>query len=164
MLTGKSIFDKGIVTNADEKNIQQVGVDLRVKKIFNLDTSIGIIPKEGKTQIPGISYESRFDGNDIGTYHLSPGYYEVVFEEGCNVPSNVAVKPFTRSSLIRCGVMCDSGVFDPGFKTDNMGCFITVLREIYIEKGARLAQLLAFECDEVANLYDGQFQSDKQRK
>ena len=96
MLTGKSIFDRGIVTNADEKNIQQVGVDLRVKKIFNLDTSIGIIPKEGKTQIPKILYEARFDGNDFGTYHLSPGYYEVVFEEGCDVPSNVAVKPFTR--------------------------------------------------------------------
>ena len=78
-LTGKQIVNKGIIYNADEKGIQQQGVDVRVKKISRVPTGLkngvnvfsdiflgkseldivkdmfegtGLIPASGKTSIP----------------------------------------------------------------------------------------------------------------
>ena len=68
-----------------------------------------------------------------------------------------------RSSLVRCGAIVHSGQFDAGFKTDAMGCFLQVIRPLHIEEGARIAQAIVFESNDVENLYDGQWQGDKQR-
>ena len=54
------------------------------------------------------------------------GVYEVVFEQGCNFPNNVAGNIIHRSSVLRSGNLLLSAEFDPGFKTDNIGSFITV--------------------------------------
>ena len=72
----------------------------------------------------------------------------------------------TRSSLVRCGADVRSGQFDGGFKTKAMGAFLKVELPIEIEVGARVAQMIVNETYEVANedLYDGQWQGDKQRK
>jgi deoxycytidine triphosphate deaminase len=53
-------------------------------------------------------------------------------------------------------------VFDPGFKTSNMGTIMLVTETIFIEEEARVAQIYFHKCDS-AELYDGQFQDDKQR-
>lgn len=164
MLTGKEIFNNGIVTNALTENIQQVGVDLRVKKICKVSNdTAGIIPVVGRTTIPTTYIEATCAADNPNMYKLEPGYYEVTFIEGCKVPYNAAVKPMTRSSLVRCGVQAYSGVFDPGFTTENLGCFISVSQDVYIERGARLVQLVAFSCNDVDNPYNGQFQNDSQR-
>lgn len=150
--TGKQI--KKFISNYDEKNVTQHGVDLRVKEILWESSGVGIIQNEMKTIIP--ERKPRVLKNNM--YELPRGYYEVIFEEGCDIPSNMAMKPIGRSSLVRCGVTFDSGLYDAGFKTKNMGGFITVHSPIIIEKGARLAQIVGWECDDVENLYNGQYQ------
>ena len=162
-LTGAQIFERGIISNSVVAGLQQQGIDLRVKEIrFVNEKSTGYIPEIGKTQIPPTHEIKLYDDK---TYVLKPGYYEIEFEEGCNIPLDCTLHIKTRSSLVRSGVICHSGQFDGGFHTDNMGCFLHVILPISIDKGARVAQALVFESYPVqeANKYDGQWQGDKQR-
>ena len=160
-LTGRQIVDRGIVIGACEAGVQQQGVDVRLKEVWKVyDNKVGFVPKEGKTVPPG-SYILAWDE----VYELTPGYYEVEFEEGCDIPSDTAMYFKTRSSLVRCGAEILSGQFDGGFHTDNMGAFLKVNIPIRIEKGARVAQMIVNETYKVndEDLYDGQWQGDKQR-
>jgi dUTP pyrophosphatase len=162
-LTGAQIVERKIVTGVVVAGLQQQGVDLRVKNIRKVnDKSSGYVPEAGKTQIPLTEEVSLYDDK---TYVLKPGYYEIEFEEGCNIPIDTTLHIKTRSSLVRCGAQCYSGQFDGGFHTDNMGCFLHVILPISIDKGARVAQALVFESYPVneKQKYDGQWQGDKQR-
>ena len=162
-LTGAEIVERKIITGAVVAGMQQQGIDLRVKNIREVDEKAGgYIPEIGKSIIPVTFPINLYDDK---TYVLKPGYYEVEFEEGCNIPRNATLHIKTRSSLVRCGAHCYSGQFDGGFNTNNMGCFLHVILPISIDKGARIAQALVFESNPVsdAQLYNGQWQGDKQR-
>lgn len=167
-LTGKQIVESGIITNYCEEGVQQQGIDVRLKNIYMLEevtrTSIGMVPAEGKTIIP----KTRDIADDFwvdNMVRLQPGYYEVEFEEACNIPNNMVLNYKTRSSLVRCGAIIHSGQFDAGFNTNNMGAFLHVIRPIILEKRARLAQAVVTESYPVndENLYNGQWQNDNQR-
>lgn len=168
-LTGKQIIENGIIINARDRNAQtqQQGVDVRISQLFQLD-GIGVIPLDGKMTVLPRKKEitphcSQIDGRWVDDWIIEPGYYEVVLEEGCKIPDNVTLHFKTRSSLVRCGAIIHSGQFDAGFETEKMGCFLQVLRKIIIYKGSRIAQAICFTSDDVDNLYDGQFQNDRQR-
>lgn len=166
VLTGKSIVSKGIVGNVSSNSIQQQGVDLRVSRIFKVDSG-GVIPAAGKTILP--TRTEIFPETDWASetllYNLSPGYYEVELMESCNIPNNAVLWIKGRSSVVRCGGRIDSGQFDGGFKTDNMGCYLEVINFLTIEPSARIAQAVVFESEPVddEHLYNGQYQNDKQR-
>lgn len=159
--TGKQIVENNIITNTIKECIQSQGVDLRVKKISILNDEIGLIPKTGKTIIPK-STEIEPCNN---IYTLTPGYYEVEFEEGCNIPENTTIRLHSRSSLIRCCCEVRAGQFDAGFYTNNIGCYLKVEQPVMIEKGARITQCIVNESYNVStcDLYNGQWQNDKQR-
>ncbi len=159
MLTSRQLIEEGIITNVPEECIAQVGIDLQVKYFAKIVGS-GFIPKVGKTQLP--QYEKLEWGED-NTITLQPGSYEVVFEQGCNFPDNVAGSIIHRSSVLRSGNLLISAEFDPGFQTTNIGSFMTVITPIKIEKGARLGQMICHRTEIPADKYDGQWQNDKQR-
>lgn len=166
-LTGRQIVGNGIITGVCEEGIQQQGVDVRVidiKRVETLDDMIvGYIPAHGKTYLP-LQKDVELCQNGL-FWELIPGYYEVTFEEGCKIPANCAMQFKSRSSLVRCGAEIRSGQFDGGFETDKMGAFLKVEVPIRIEKGARVAQAIVTETYTVdeKDLYDGQWQGDKQR-
>lgn len=170
-LTGKQIIDYGILTNVDmEKAVQQQGVDVRVARIGKVRDGdicsttypVGMIPAKGKTILPHTQWLD-LEHAECGML-LNPGYYEIEFMEGCDIPVNCAMYFKTRSSVVRCGAEVRSGQFDAGFKTEKMGAYLKVELPIGIEYGARLAQVIINESLPVDNVYDGQFQGDKQRK
>lgn len=166
-LTGVEIIEREVLTGVDLENaVQQQGVDIRLDKVNRLVTS-GKIPVEGKTKLPIYEPVKAFtenDGSEI--YHLGPGYYEVIFIEGCKIPDDLVLNNIkSRSSLVRCGAHIQCGQFDANFSTDHMGCFLKVEIPIAIERGARIAQVQVFETRKVdkEHLYNGQWQNDKQR-
>lgn len=169
-LTGKEIVQEGIITNYDEKNaVQQQGLDVRLMKV-NKFKGNGFIPAIGKTQLP--KYEEILpevhtdaDGEEHNIWYLPQGYYEVQMIEGCKTPINRVFDLKSRSSLVRCGAQIVCGQFDGGFNTDHIGCFLRVDNPegIFIELGARVAQVRIHQSSDVDNPYDGQFQNDKQR-
>lgn len=171
MLTAKEILDLNILILTETKGAPaQVGYDLSVKEIRKLSFSIqnpGVVYKDStknKTRLPtGISLDlislpaGRF-------YSISPGVYELVFWEGCNLPLNCTGKIRQRSSLLRNGAVISSSIFDPGFSTKNIGTImITSLPFFYIEEDSRLAQFYVQTNTPVEQGYDGQFQGDRQR-
>ena len=164
-LTGKEIIANNIISNYVEAGVQQQGIDVRIKNVSLVGPEIGFVPAEGKTLIPEYIQLSPVLDNTMNceVFWLDPGYYEIELMEGCEIPSNATLHFKTRSSLVRCGAMVHSGQFDAGFKTNNMGCFLLTTRPIKIEVGARIAQALVFTSSDVENLYDGQWQNDKQR-
>lgn len=135
-----------------------------VKDMFE---GTGLIPSSGKTSIPKTMEVTPIPNPDSGTetWYLHEGYYEVEFMEGCKIPANCAMYFKTRSSLVRCGADIRSGQFDGGFETERMGAFLKVELPIRIDVGARVAQAIVTETYPVdaENLYDGQWQNDKQR-
>ncbi len=169
-LTGKEIISEGIVKDYTEKGIQQQGVDLRVDRVFKLD-GIGAVTIEHGTVLPRtvemepLRYtgQGKFNGAIYG-WMLSPGVYDIELLEGITIPSNRIGYLKTRSSLVRQGALVESGMFDAGFETDKAGGMLYVYRNIILEKGSRVCQLIVDESREVENTYNGQFQGDKQRK
>lgn len=158
-LTGNQIIERGIIGFYAPNAIQQQGVDVRVKNIKTL-TGIGEVPAEGKTVLPTYT-DAAIDGN---RWILPPGYYEIELLESIAIPNNAALTFKTRSSLVRCGAIVESGQFDAGFHTPSGGCFLIVHRPIIIERNARIAQAIVHETAPVTNTYNGQYQGDKQRQ
>ena len=160
MLNAKEILEEGLIVldNAKGKPAQ-VGYDLSIKTITKLRGG-GKILKD-KTIVNQLE-SVGFNDSDNGWW-LSPGTYDVMCNEGCNIPANRTAMVRQRSSLLRNGAIIASSIFDPGFKTENIGTVMIVTERIFIEKDARIAQMYFHENNE-GELYDGQFQNDKQRK
>lgn len=167
-LTGKQLVDQGIITKADKECIQQHGVDLRLIRVSKM-LGVGQVPNDfGKTKL--VEYEEvpiiyiKFKEAEHEGWHLEPGAYNIEFSQGCVIPSDKMCLIRQRSSMLRNGTTLHSSVFDAGFKTDNIGTVMIVHHPIEIAYGARIAQIYAHNSNKVENLYNGQWQGDKQRE
>ena len=160
MLNAKEIEKENLIVldNAMGK-FAQVGYDLSIKSISKLKGG-GKVLKD-KTVVNDLE-EVLYNGFDNGWW-LDPGTYDVTCNEGCDIAANRTAMVRQRSSLLRNGAIIASSIFDPGFKTSNIGTVMIVTERIFIEKNARIAQMYFHENNE-GELYDGQFQNDKQRK
>jgi len=162
MLNAKELVARGIITGPiTQDNIAQHGIDLNVIQISRISDSEGFIPAKGKTRIP--TYQEVPFVVDAPFWFLEPGMYDVMFAQGCDIPSDQMLLIRQRSSLLRCGAFICSNVYDAGFKTSNLGTMITVMHPITIEYNARIAQIYNHQATPVDNLYDGQWQNDSQR-
>lgn len=172
MLSAKQIISEGLLKlEYTQGKPAQVGYDLSLKTVQKIGNRIGYnIFAEGKigkvlrdrtelttyTPIETI----RLDGAEGWLLH--DGVYDVTFWEGCKLPGNRVAFIKQRSSLYRNGIVINSPVFDPGFETEFMGTLMYVHEPTFIEKDARVAQIYFHECED-ADLYNGQWQNDKQR-
>jgi deoxycytidine triphosphate deaminase len=174
MLNAKQIVDEGLLLLENTKGKPaQVGYDLSLKSVqkignkingpYNVNSSskIGKILKD-KTELTTYTPIESINLDGARGWLLYDGVYDITFNEGCNIPDNRVAFIKQRSSLYRNGAIINSPVFDPGFKTENMGTLLYVYETIFIEQDARVAQIYFHEC-ESAEMYDGQWQNDKQR-
>lgn len=173
MLNAQRILDEGLLKLDESKGkVAQVGYDLTLKAVNKIGNRIGYntfresgrIGKVLKNQTVLTDYNFvnpiKLDGEE--GWLLYEGVYDITFWEGCKLPENRVAFIKQRSSLYRNGTIINSPVFDPGFETDNMGTLMYVHEPIFIEKDARVAQIYFHECNG-AELYNGQWQGDKQR-
>ena len=139
----------------------QVGFDLTLKEVKKIKG--GIVLKEST----GLSdYEPvmpTLTSNEKFLFELQPGTYSLTFEQGIKLDANHTAFIRHRSSVLRCGGIITSGVYDPGFEVDEMGGVLVATQPIDIELGARVAQVIIFE-NTTAKLYNGQWQKDKDVK
>lgn len=162
MLNGKELDQNGIITGHLRENLTQHGCDLRVKRA-SVVKGQGFIPVKGKTMLP--SYEELKPYEDINgnmVWHFEPGYYIIDFIEGCKIPKDKMGMMVQRSSLARCGAWIHSSIFDAGFRTESMCCFMEVFHHLTVEVNARVAQFYCYDCSEVneKDLYNGQYQGN----
>jgi deoxycytidine triphosphate deaminase len=172
MLNAKQIVDEGLLLlEHTQGKPAQVGYDLSLKavqkvgtrigyNIFN-DNAIGKVLKD-KTILTKYTPKSTIMLDGVEGWLLHEGVYDITFNEGCKIPENRVAFIKQRSSLYRNGAIINSPVFDPGFETEFMGTLLYVHEPLFIEKDARVAQIYFHECNG-AELYNGQWQNDKQR-
>jgi deoxycytidine triphosphate deaminase len=160
MLNAKEIEKEYLIVLDNAKGkFAQVGYDLSVKSISKLKGGGKVL--KSKTIVNDLE-EATFNEWDNGWW-LEPGTYDITMNEGCDIPPTRTAMVRQRSSLLRNGAIIASSIFDPGFYTDNIGTVMIVTTTIFIEKDARVAQMYFHENNE-GDVYDGQFQNDKQRK
>ena len=139
----------------------QVGYDLTLKEIKQINGGIVLADKtvveDYTTLMPTVLHSDKL------IYKLEPGTYSLTFEQGCKLDTKHTAFIRHRSSILRCGGIITSGVYDPGFEVDEMGAVLIATKSIIIEKGARVAQIIMLENQE-SEAYDGQFQGNKDIK
>ena len=172
MLNSKQIITEGLLKldNTHGKPAQ-VGFDLSLKAVNKIgnrigyntfgDGQIGKVLKD-KTELTTYTSINTIMLDGVEGWLLHEGVYDITFNEGCKIPENRVAFIKQRSSLYRNGAIINSPVFDPGFETEFMGTLLYVHEPLFIEKDARVAQIYFHECNG-AELYNGQWQNDKQR-
>jgi deoxycytidine triphosphate deaminase len=172
MLNAKQIIDEGLLLlEHTQGKPSQVGYDLSLKAVnkigtrigYNLfnETAVGKVLKD-KTILTKYTFKDTIMLDGVEGWLLHDGVYDITFNEGCKIPDNRVAFIKQRSSLYRNGATINSPVFDPGFETEFMGTLLYVHEPIFIEVNARVAQIYFHECNG-AELYNGQWQNDKQR-
>tara|TARA_R110001606_G_C15062297_1_gene614916 strand:- start:13 stop:492 length:480 start_codon:yes stop_codon:yes gene_type:complete len=159
MLLNANQVEDLLTTNGKGKKAQ-VGYDLTVKEIKQVNG--GVVTKDNTTIFPYSDVAaSLVDGRYI--YNLEPGTYSLTFEQGCKLDNKHTAFIRHRSSILRAGGIITSGVYDPGFEVDEMGGMLIATKNLAIEVGARVAQIVMMENND-AELYNGQFQKEKDVK
>lgn len=171
MLNAQQILNKGLLKLEHSKGKPaQIGYDLSLKAVNKIgykgtpDSKIGKV-LANKTELATYAPIETRNVDGINGWLLYEGVYDITFYEGCTIPNNYVGLIRQRSSMLRNGTVLHSSVFDPGFETEFMGTVMVVNETIFIEEGARVAQIYFHECEPVEdeNLYNGQWQGDIQR-
>ena len=164
MLLNANQVEQMLVTNGKGKKAQ-VGYDLTVIDIKSIRGGMLFADKtvlESYDEVK-LSTVEKSEGDEREVWILTPGIYSVTFEQGCKLDDKTTAFIRQRSSILRMGGTVTSGVYDPGFEVDQRGGVMTLTKTVVLEKGARLAQIIMFE-NYSAELYDGQWQKDKDVK
>lgn len=146
------------VTNVESIQQQPNAIDLTVDKVFTIqDTSFRLMSDDSKTH--RLNYEVFPENGN--TFRLPSGYYQVLFQQQIKVAENEAATIVTRSTLNRNGIIITSGLYDSGYSGVIGALLHNPVAEAYIERGARLAQLL-IQVAETYRTYNGSYGDGKE--
>lgn len=144
------IYDKLIEDYVDlDVQIQPNGFDCTLRKVLRLKGSgrIGFREKD----IPRFE-EIKFDD----WLFLDKGFYKVVLNEKINMPNDLIAIAYPRSTLIRCGAEVLTAVWDAGY-VGRSEVGLVVHNGIWLEKNARIVQLVFIKLIERTKPYDGSY-------
>ena len=146
------------LTGVQHGDSQPNAVDLRVKKIFEINKkSPFIISEEGKTH----RGSTEVQPDEEGWFNLERGTYEIIMENVVSVGEGYAGFVITRSTLNRNGLFITSGLYDSGYHGVMAGCLHVRVGPAKIKKRTRAGQFILFEA-ETLSMYDGSYGIGKQ--
>jgi dUTP pyrophosphatase len=159
LLTGHQVFQYMEMNGTDYHKVNQVGIDLSVKKIEKIIG--GVMVFQEKTVVnPELFINvglTNIEGRKM--WRLERGTYALTFNEGVKIPANATGFITSRSSIYRGGAKINSPIWDPGFETREMGTTMFLNAEtIFIEENARVCQFYMITNPIPQELYNGQFQ------
>ena len=156
MLNIGSVASGSKLTNVEKGDVQPNAVDLRLGKIFKINSKDFMIDEEQKVHRGSVEIKPKEDGY----YHLAPGCYEVIMENKITVGEGEAGFVITRSTLNRNGVFLTSGLYDSGYDGVMAGVMHVNVSKMLIKPGTRIGQYLSFMA-ETLHLYDGDYGDGK---
>lgn len=149
-IMGKS--SKSNLTHVREGDVQPNAVDLRLGKVFQMNTNTFEISNEHKSHRGSFEILPESDGY----FSLVPGSYEVVMENLIQVGAGEAGWVITRSTLNRNGLFLTSGLYDSGYHGAMAGVLHVTQGLARIKQGTRIGQYLSFNA-EALHTYDGDY-------
>ena len=139
-----------------EGDVQPNAVDLRVDKVFRIESNLFTINENEKIH----RGSTEIKPNEKGNWFLPPGHYEVIMENTIKVGDGEAGFVITRSTLNRNGVFLTSGLYDTGYDGLMAGVIHVTIGDMKLTRGTRIGQYLSFEA-EALHHYDGDYGTGK---
>lgn len=143
---------KSSLSNVKDGDVQPNAVDLRLNKIFKINSDIFEISNDFKKHR---GTEELFPDGE-GYFFLDPGHYEIVMENIINVGPNEAGWVITRSTFNRNGLFITSGLYDSGYHGVMAGVLHVTVGSAKIKQGTRIGQYLSFDSESI-KMYDGSY-------
>lgn len=144
------------VSLVQPQDIQPNAVDLRLKKVFEIQPDVFFIDETTKKH----RRTEEVLQDQEGYFNLKPGRYEVVMENEIHVAEGEAGWIVTRSTLNRNGVYITSGLYDSGYNGVIAGVMHVNIAPMKVKVGTRIAQFLLFEAESL-HQYDGDYGKGK---
>ncbi len=157
ILTPDSLF--GVIRQMIDpiNQIQLAGIDLTIDRIERF-VGEGYLSFENQDRVLPITKPLIPDENN--TFYLTPGGYQVRYNESVHIPLDAAGIVLPRSSLMRSGATLHSALWDPGYQGIGMG-LITIHHPIKIQRNARIAQMIFITLSKGAETpYQGMYQGE----
>lgn len=141
--------------------LQPNGVDLTVKHIETI-VDAGCIDFSNNERKLSDTAKMDFHGDWL---FLPPGSYKVIFNEIVHLPEDIIAIGAPRTSLIRCGVTLETGVWDAGYEGRSESLLVVFNEKgFYLKKNARILHLvfikLSGKIAAGSSGYDGIYQSE----
>ncbi len=141
-----------------EQQLQPSGFDLTVREVALPQSAGTIAVANSQRAVSGLS-PLVFDG--LGFLNLVPGAYVITYNEVVHLPRNVMALATPRSSLLRCGVMVHTAVWDAGYSGRSQSLMVVFNPQGFrLQKNARVLQLVFFRLTGQTEGYRGIYQGE----
>ncbi|MCC7478466.1 deoxyuridine 5'-triphosphate nucleotidohydrolase [bacterium] len=155
---------------APDLQLQQAGFDLTLAKVERIREHAALRPNPACLDMDNsarvLPETVELGWNDDGAVLLGPDggessrAYLLTYNETISVPADCAGIVLPRSSLMRCGSVLHSALWDPGYSGKGQGLLV-VFHPIRLLRNARIAQFVLWRMEQAAaRLYDGQYQGE----
>ena len=140
------------------QQLQSNGFDLSVREVA-IPRTAGIIAEgNDKRKVSELAPLTFDKTNQI---HLAPGPYIITFNEIVHLPADIMALGRTRSSLLRCGVVVNTAVWDAGYSGRSQSLLVVHNPLGFtLEKNARVMQLVFFRLTGETEKYNGIYQGE----
>ena len=141
-----------------EEQLQTNGFDLTLRDVSLLQ-SAGKIAVTNSQRLVSDLAPLVFDG--LGFIDLMPGAYNITYNEIVHLPKNIMALATPRSSLLRCGVMVNTAVWDAGYSGRSQSLMVVYNpRGFRLQRNARVVQLVFMELTQETEGYQGAYQGE----
>ena len=141
-----------------EKQVQPNGIDLTLREVALLQSPGRITVADSQRQLSDLA-PLVFDG--LGFIDLMPGAYVITYNEIVHLPKNVMALATPRSSLLRCGVMVHTAVWDAGYSGRSQSLMVVYNPHGFrVERNARIVQLVFYRLTQKTEGYRGAYQGE----
>jgi deoxycytidine triphosphate deaminase len=138
--------------------LQPAGFDLTCAAVAAFAGTGSLDLDNTRRQLPDVQDLPWPAGNTA--LRLEPGGYLVTYNEQIAVPADAAGLVLPRSSLMRCGAVLHSALWDPGYTGRGQG-LLTVYAPLELYRDARVGQFVLIALERAAEqLYVGQYQGE----
>lgn len=138
--------------------LQPAGFDLSLQAVAKFVGTGTLDFSNDKRELPDTELLEFADAGP--PVELSPGGYLVTYNEQITVPADCAGIVLPRSSLMRCGAVLHSALWDPGYSGRGQG-LLTVYQTLKLYKDARIGQFVLIRLEtEALKKYSGTYQGE----
>ena len=141
-----------------EQQVQPNGFDLTLREVTLLQSPGRIAVADSQRLVSDLA-PLVFDG--MGFIDLMPGTYVITYNEIVHLPKNIMALATPRSSLLRCGVMINTAVWDAGYSGRSQSLLVVYNPQGFrVQRNARIVQLVFLRLTQETEGYRGAYQKE----
>jgi dUTP diphosphatase len=141
-----------------DAQVQPNGFDLTLRDVAAIAGSGQMAVSNERRVLPGVT---PLDYDADGFIELTPGAYKITFNEIVSLPLDLMAIARSRSSLLRCGVVVHSAVWDAGYSGRSESLMTVHNADGFrLQRDARVLQLVFMRLSSEAAGYRGVYQGE----